>query len=363
MSQLQPPISPWIAHARPAAPVTGGLARVVMAAMAVCLATGAIGLAIARRSLGVLHGLDGTGATELRLASLSSIGRFSAGTGIALRVLGSVGSIGGGLLFAAWLSRSTQTLERMGRPGRWSAGWGWGAWFVPGLNLFVGRAMVLHLWSVVGEATEPPTAPGTVSPRRPRVVIELWWWTFVGSFVLNIVAGLVAAVVAIGSASRAPDASSATISLGYARRVAMAGVISGWLSLVAAVCVLLVLWVLPPTLDRWTGSRPTPAPTVPSIVDLGARSAATALIAALFIAGLVGLATPEAGVGGGSTAGCCANIAKQSAIGVRVLATSTEVASVVEVPPRSYPKRTNAVEPQGGCSNPVEPVHPPPALP
>lgn len=85
------------------------------------------------------------------------------------------------VLFLGWLARSRSNAQELsaGAPVP-SAGWTIGAWFIPVVNLFVPRRLVLD----IGGASSASWAL-----RRDTTLVNLWWAAWIGHAVVLVVGG------------------------------------------------------------------------------------------------------------------------------------------------------------------------------
>ncbi|MEU0411267.1 DUF4328 domain-containing protein [Streptomyces griseorubiginosus] len=88
------------------------------------------------------------------------------------------------VLFLVWLARSRSTVQQLSPEAPVpSRGWTIGAWFIPVVNLFVPRRLVLD----IGRASSP-----SWERKRGTTLVNLWWAAWVAHAAVLLVAGRVA---------------------------------------------------------------------------------------------------------------------------------------------------------------------------
>ncbi|ELP66014.1 DUF4328 domain-containing protein [Streptomyces turgidiscabies] len=134
-------------------------------------ATGVAALADVFRAVAVrdLH-LHDTGATDHKAAFASMVFLYAMTLAI--------------VLFLVWLARSRRNAQQLSPLASVpSPGWTIGAWFIPVVNLFVPRRLVLD----IGRASS-----GSWEQRRGTTLVNLWWAAWVSHTLMLVVAAQVA---------------------------------------------------------------------------------------------------------------------------------------------------------------------------
>ncbi|MCG8915424.1 DUF4328 domain-containing protein [Actinokineospora sp. PR83] len=144
------------------------------------------------------------------------------------------GSVASTAAFAAWLWQARANSARIcAAPHRLGPGWVVGAWFAPGLNLWLPAVVVSDVW----RASNPDVPPRGADLRAVPTgwVVGLWW----GASLLALVAEAVGVVLAGGHTVAAFGA------------VYAAAAVGAGLTVVAAAAVLYLMR----RVDRWQTGR------------------------------------------------------------------------------------------------------------
>lgn len=96
-------------------------------------------------------------------------------------ILQTVGAAAVGIPFIVWLRRAYLNLGPLGtRSLRFKPGWATGAWFVPGANYALPKAIVNDVW----RASDPGLPPEVDRPPKGApvpIAINLWWAAWVAA--------------------------------------------------------------------------------------------------------------------------------------------------------------------------------------
>lgn len=94
-------------------------------------------------------------------------------------------AVAAAVVFVLWLWRARVNSEVFCQADhRHSHGWVLISWFCPGPNLWYPRQIVEDVWVASDSAT--PAWAETLRSRRPIMIINIWWYTWLGTMVLDV---------------------------------------------------------------------------------------------------------------------------------------------------------------------------------
>jgi hypothetical protein len=95
------------------------------------------------------------------------------------------------VLFLVWFSRCRRTAQVLSPGAAAGSGvWAVVAWFVPVVNLWAPRLLVLDVW----HASSAGDTDGETAKRRNDALVNAWWAAWVGHAVITAVAQFVLAI-------------------------------------------------------------------------------------------------------------------------------------------------------------------------
>lgn len=117
---------------------------------------------------------------DVSSAQIDASDSFYASTGIA-----QIGSfVITGILFLAWLKRTSRNQAALGTRAKYSPGWAVGAWFVPFLNLYRPMQIVQEIYS-----NSARTAAGGLRTASSSPIVSVWWGGWILCNALSRVGG------------------------------------------------------------------------------------------------------------------------------------------------------------------------------
>lgn len=154
---------------------TAGLGRALQILLACDAAVAAINVIGGIAAIGRIHAMTPFGSDVLLSGTIPRSLPLALGA-----LIGFVG-LAAGIVWLVWQHRAQSNLFAMRVPGlSYTPGWSVGWWFVPVANLWVPFLTTRELWRGSGAGPGP----------RDRL-LALWWFLWVATSVLSVVAGVV----------------------------------------------------------------------------------------------------------------------------------------------------------------------------